>query len=68
MKHLIKLAEDNIANFDKMRIVMEKKEVNYEARQTELEGGIGHLTIMKYRAEGFKMEHVRRYMKDPIGV
>ena len=51
-----------------MKVVLKNKELNYEARQTELEGGNVQLTVMKYRAMGFTEEQFRRWKEDEIGI
>ena len=60
------MADELVAKFDTLKLIMEDKELEYEARQTWQ--GDGPVTIIKYNAKGFTKEHWNKWAEDPVGV
>ena len=65
-QELLQLAEAYIAKWDTMTKIHEDKPRNYEARQV-WEDGVP-LTIIKYRADGLKIEQFRGFFDDPVPI
>ena len=65
-QNLMNLADESINSFANLKLVMEDKNMGYEARQTWT--GDGPVTVIKYKATGFTKEHWLKWAEDPVDV
>ena len=64
-QNLLNLADDLISQWEKLKVVIDDKELEYEARQTWLNGPV---TVVKYNAKGYTKEHWAQWVADPVGI